>query len=170
MNVIRILLFLLIFSSSCSSHRIRHESVVENERMEERAEWKQLEDSIRTDWLNVRHLLRLSDERRQVWIWPVGEFSFQLDSGFVGSASVMLVEEDERSVQVEEGSRSGWLERVSSLDSSGNRSEMLREMQVVKRKDTVMSGLKSTLLILVMLPFVLLLGVATWTWWRHRLR
>lgn len=163
------LICLLIFSSACSSHRLRHESLVENERLEDRAEWKNLEDSIRAEWLDVREMLRLSEDSRQVWIWPEGEFSFQLDSGFVGSASVLLVEEVERSMQMEGGSGWGRLERVLSVDSATERSELVREMQHENRSESVRSGLLGTgnkaLIRSVVVLGLLLLG-AIWIWWK----
>lgn len=138
------LFFQLIFVSSCSSQRYSHESLHVNERMENLAEWKKFEDSIRLEWLNVRHLLRLSEESRQVWIWPEGAFSFQLDSGFVGSASALLVEEVERSVQMEEDSVTNPLVRVLAVDSMEERNEKIRELRREVQSEEEMNAVHGT--------------------------
>lgn len=173
MKAIRILLSLHIFVSSCSSQRFGHESLHKNERMENHTEWKQLEDSIRADWLNIKHLLRLSEESRQVWIWPEGTFSFQLDSGFIGSASVLLLEEHERSLQVEEGSMSGWLERVLAVDSIEERNEKIRKLRLESQSEeemNVVHGTKFWTLIRMVMPLGLLLVVVLWVCWRRQCR
>jgi Ca2+/Na+ antiporter len=80
-------LVLWFLFSSCSSWRMR-----EKQSFRERVERHQLEvDSLEMKWNVERQRVQFSHSDQQVVIWPIGEFRFDLDSGYRGEALVVEI-------------------------------------------------------------------------------
>lgn len=107
-------LVLIIALSSCSSRRIR-----QSQRLNNRSETRLMStDSLHLQWIAGRQRLQLSAQDQQVWIWPTGEFRFRPDSGFIGSASALRIQNASQSIQQIEESVLARAGRIQSLDSS----------------------------------------------------
>lgn len=111
---ISFLLIILLGFPSCSTFKLRH-----SQRLNDRSETRLMTtDSLRIQWQGGRRLLRISAQDQQVWIWPLGEFRFSPDSGFIGSASALQIQTALQSVQQTHDSLLIHTSRTQALDSA----------------------------------------------------
>lgn len=128
---------LIVMLSSCSSWRFR-----QSQRLSDRSESRLTTlDSLKVRWQAGRQLLQLTAQDQQVWIWPTGEFRFSPDSGFIGSAAALHIQNTSQSVRQIEDSLIVTGTRIQALDSTElkNLRHQERITQIARSTDSASS-------------------------------